>query len=225
VLYYLIMKFKIQWSKFTFGWPWLPKEEVAKILLSFVLLGLVGFFLNLFYQSKTWNRQTRYELFKSELDDNRHTLSEITELIEQRLFATQRFMWAVEDRKVIESSWEEYMEVVQKWNLNDQMLQNKIAQMLGWEMASQFLTDVKDLENEEPKSIHYKFVRIHEHLIALRKCYYSGCNFENDLNQATKLIEDLIEQETKFLGDLNGAIIEKYTKFTRDPSKFLDNMY
>lgn len=215
------IKSKIKW--FASLWPFIEKEEFFKILFSFVVVGLIGSYLNSSFQNKSWERQVRYELLKNELEDNNKTILELTSLTEQRLFSAKQFIWAVKDNKpkIAEESWVNYMESVNKWNINSTVLQTKLAQMSGYETAAELLTYTDDLNNEIPNSIHYKFVKLHQNLLSLRECYYSGCNQQAILMKLDRYIDTLTEQQTKLIGKLNDLTIKKYNSLKLSPSNYL----
>jgi len=206
------------------GWPFLGKEEFSKIVISFVLLVLVGGYLNSNFQERSWERQVRYELLKNEIETERELISEITGLVDQRLFAVEQVIWAIKDnrRNNMPDLWQGYMETVNRWNINDNVIQTRLVQMFGYEVAAEFLTDTDDKNNVIPLSIHYKFYEIHQSLLSLKGCVQLGCDYQKDLKRIGALIEALSEQQSRFLGDLNARLISKNNLLKASPSAYMD---
>ena len=202
-------------------WPLLSKEELSKILISFIFIAVIGGYLNYSFQRQTWERQVNYELLKNELADEKNTVSELTSLVEERLYATKQLIWASKDGKSLENYWHVYMEAVNKWNINNKLLQTKLVQISDYETAAQFLTYEDDLNNTEPSSIHYKFYKIHEDLLFLKKCYHPTCNKEKEIKNLEEKINTLTEQETNLIVKLNEVTIKKYNNLKLNPFDYL----
>lgn len=205
-------------------WP-LSKEETSKIILSFFLLCLVGTYLNHQFQTQSWERQVQYDILKDDFEEKRQVLLDLTQLVNERLFATQKVLWSLEDGNEvrISGSWERYLGVVEKWNQNISLMQQRLVRSFGYEVASELLTYDDDLNNMVPGSIHYKFYKVHQELAAMRECYYNGCLIPHDSTKVESLIDHLIAQETLLLSRLNYGVNEYYGKLQSSPVELIKN--
>jgi hypothetical protein len=196
--------------------------EVFKIILSSVLIYGFGSLLNSQIQTQYWDRQVRYELLSNKIVKDNAVLDEVTSAINERLFASKQFIWSVRDSKdaSLSESWNQYYETVIQWNNKSELLQSRLLQMAGAETAAQFLTYEDDLNLDIPNSIHYKFYKIHQLLLHIKGCYYSGCNIRQDFYQLDKLIGALTEQETILVGKLNGGITKTNNLLLKSPSNY-----
>lgn len=175
-------------------WPPLPKEEFFKIILSFIFLVLAGSILNFIFQQDSWTRQAKFELAKTELDNDRQIASGLSPLIDERLFTAQQVIEAIKDnnQNEINNAWSAYMEAVSKWNTNSSGYQAKLDLAFNYDIGGQLQADIDDLNNEIPNSIHYKFVKIHQNLLSLKSCFNSGCEKQSYLAKLSKLIVSLL---------------------------------
>lgn len=212
----------IKWLKDLY--PFLSKEEFFKILFSFILLGSVGTWLNHKFQEGSWERNVKYELFKIDLDADKDTVSGLAGLIDKRLFAAQQVVWVIDGGRTsaIESTWQTYMETVVDWNENVSLYQTEVAKLSDDVLAGELLREEDDLNNEIPKSIHYKFYRIHQNLLLLKECFYSNCDKSSRLTETSLLLEALNDQKFKYIATVNQIMANKAAGLKSSPADFLD---
>jgi hypothetical protein len=204
-------------------WPLIPKEEFFKILFSALFAFSAGWFLNCVFQKATFEREARFELVKTEINESKSTVFEVMSLVDQRLFLTQKVIWVIEsgDKNNVTKEWNEYMDVINKWNENDLVLQARLNQAFGYEVGGQFLSGSEDKRQKIPTSIHYKFYKIHEKILDLKNCLYSSCNNEEGIrNRIDLLMEELNKQQSILFANLNSALIKKQNNLRKSPTIF-----
>jgi len=140
---------------------WL-NSDFSLLITGFILTAIVGKYLSTFLQKKSWERQTKIDIYQKKYDNGVKFLDELSKLIGTRFFLLQKLFWAIEEGndervKIIEK---EYFSIVNRWNFEYFMNRNKIRLLVSDEMANYFL-DYSDYYKSKPKSIHYKFVLTH----------------------------------------------------------------
>ena len=151
-------------------WDYL-NSDLIRLLLGFILTTLAGAIIANLFQKKSWQRQTRIDLYRKRYEEGTKFLDELSELVGKRYYLLQRFLWAVENGNTdkVEVASKEYFEIVKVWNSCYFKNRNKVRLLISDEMANYFL-DYKDDNNpDKPKSLHYKFVLAHKKVIELQK--------------------------------------------------------
>ena len=132
-------------------------------------------------------------------------------LIDNRLLNAQRVVWLIQDGNYNDfpEIWSQYMNSVIEWNINVNNYQSQIAYSFSRDLSSELLADTDDLNNEIPNSIHYKFYRMHELILKVRACFYSGCDKTNDLENLRSIFSIFIDKKFRFFDSLNNSLKEK----------------
>ena len=196
------------------------KGELMRIGLTFILVGLIGggigILLNKEYQDSSWERDVKYELAKTEVEDGKKLIFELSALMDQRWFAAHQIFWIITEgeRAVDEDVWNAYMQTVTDWNRNVGTFQSRLIDFSGTDIARELLTYEDDLNNEIPTSIHYKFFRIHERLSNLKNCAL-GCDYQGNITKLNALIQALTDQKSRLLSDLNIELSSRKENFSK----------
>ncbi len=138
-------------------------SKFSLLIGGFVLTTIVGKYLTTFLQRKSWERQTKIDLYQKKYDNGTKFLDELSKLIGTRFFLLQKLLWAIEDenQERIEKVEKDYFAVVHSWNSEYYMNRNKVRLLVSDEMANYFLDYADDRNPQKPKSLHYKFVFTH----------------------------------------------------------------
>lgn len=132
------------------------------MLSGFILTTVFGSGLAFIWQTISWRRQTRLELFRRRYEEGIELLNQLSSLIDRRLYALLKVKWALENsnQEEIEAKEIPYYSIVQEWNEHLRMNRGKIRLLIGEKYALAFL-DYDDEDKELPNSLHFKFVKTH----------------------------------------------------------------
>jgi hypothetical protein len=138
--------------------------DQGKLLFGFVLTTLVGGVLTSVFQWLSWRRQARIDLFRQRYVEGTQLLEQLSSMIDKRYFRLQRLVWAIGDsalpEKIVQRE-KEYFEAVVEWNEKLRSIHNRLRLLVGDSVALQFLDYADDYRQQDPQSLHYKFVKAH----------------------------------------------------------------
>jgi hypothetical protein len=144
-------------------WRILDTDQ-GKLLASFALTTIAGGALAYLFQSLSWRRQVRLDLFRQRYSDGWQLLEQLSSMVDRRYFRLQRLIWAIADGAAPETvavREREYFEAVIEWNEKLRSFHNRVRLLIGDNEALQFLDYADDFRQDEPQSLHYRFVRAH----------------------------------------------------------------
>lgn len=182
----------------------LRKEWFHQTITTFILIILIGGLYNSYLQNKINERQIKYENYKFQLEKKDYTTKLVSENIDLRYLKAIRVLASINSNK----NWEEYMESVTQWNIQKEQMRQNIVKYFDWGMASELISDENDSDSEIPKTIHYKFVKLHNYLVEIRNGDYTKIKKAQDLlykeigPQKDKLITQMIENQVELNGNL-----------------------
>ena len=181
------------------------QSPLGLLLIGFLLTSLLGSLFATRLQNAAWERQTRLEVFRKRYDEGIALLDHLSALIDKSYFALQRFLWALEDGnddEYIKTKEQEYFKMVVEWNGLLRSNRNKIRLLVGEAQANRFLDYGDDGRPENPKSIHYQHVKVHNIVLAVK---------EGKLDKVTgqKEIERYNWEISAFLEDLTTVFAQR----------------
>lgn len=92
--------------------------DLLKILITFIFTSVIGGYLTSQFQKKNWEHQRK--LLKLERYDEQATkiFEDISSILDQRMFRYRQIIYAfrTEDEKRIETAFQEYRDVLFRWN-------------------------------------------------------------------------------------------------------------
>jgi hypothetical protein len=138
------------------------------LLEAFALTTVAEGILTYYIQKRSWNRQTKLDLYKRKYDEGIKFLDELSELIGNRLFFLQKLLWAINDNDTerIANIEKAYFPIVDAWNNRYYKNRNKIRLLVNEGSADSFLSYADDNKGDAPNSLHYKFVIAHRKVMA-----------------------------------------------------------
>ena len=153
--------------------------------------------MSIFFQKRAWKRQTKVDLYRKRYDEGAVFLDELSELVGERYYLLQKFLWAIEaeDSERIEKTSNDYFETVTYWNTCYFKNRNKIRLLVSDKMANYFLDYKDDQKLDKPISLHYKFVVAHKKVMEAKK-------EKAKLNAATMAVTQLNWKCSAFLEHL-----------------------
>lgn len=136
--------------------------NLQSLVGAFVVTTIGGGLVGAWFQRVAWARQARMELFKQAYVDGNQLFADVANLIDRRYFRLQRWFMSVRDNgeddrvRLRESS---YFEAVAEWNESLRLTHNRVRMHLGERQALRFLDYADDFRPDDPRSLHYRFVR------------------------------------------------------------------
>lgn len=200
----LIKFFKKIWNLFKKIYFFLKKEELHTTVIGFLLTGVlvtaVVFRLNSNFQKQESERQRQFEMFRFNLEKKDETITLVSSKIDSRHLASFRVLSNVGSQR----TWDTYIESVEEWNIAQGQIRTKLATYYDWNFAAEIISESNDSSDIVPKTIHYKFVRLHNLLVSIR------LGDKTKINEANKLLEEIQKQRD----DLTTRMIEELKKGT-----------
>jgi hypothetical protein len=144
-------------------WRTLGSDQ-GKLLAGFVLTTVIGGVLAYLFQSLSWRRQVRIDLFRQRYVEGTQLLEQVSSMVDKRYFRLQRLLWVISDHAPPEKIAErekEYFEAVVEWNEKLRSIHNRLRLLVDDSAALQFLDYGDDYRQEAPQSLHYRFVKAH----------------------------------------------------------------
>ncbi len=138
--------------------------EQGKLLFGFVLTTIAGGVLAYIFQWFSWRRQARIDLFRQRYSEGELLLKQVSSLIDRRYFRLQRLVWSLVDNATPEKIAErekDYFKTVVEWNEKLRSIHNRLRLLIGEHVALQFLDYADDYRQDDPNSLHYRFVKTH----------------------------------------------------------------
>lgn len=151
-------------------WDLLGSEQ-GKLLAGFLLTTLLGGWLGYLVQALSWKRQAKLDLFQQRYKEGTEFLERLSVLIDRRYFGLQRLFWAIEsnvEAKKLAVREREYFQTVVEWNHNLRSAHNRIRILIGENEALAFLDYGDDFRLDDPRSLHYRFVKAHRAVTAAK---------------------------------------------------------
>ncbi len=182
----------------------LKKEWFHQTITTFILIAIIGGLYNSYLQNKINDRQREYENYKFQLEKKDYTTKLVSENIDLRFLKATRVLASINSI----NNWEEYMESVTRWNIQKEQMRQNVAKYFNWEIASIIISEENDSNKEMPKTIHYKFVKLHNYLVDIRNGDYSKIKKAQNLlyneigPQKDILITQMIENQIALNGNL-----------------------
>jgi hypothetical protein len=149
------------------SWRFLGTDQ-GKLLVGFALTTIAGGALAYVFQSLSWRRQARLDLYRQRYADGSLLLEQLSSMVDRRYFRLQRLIWVVGDGAPAEKVAErerEYFETVVEWNEKLRSVHNRIRLLIGETEALQFLDYADDFRPNDPQSLHYRFVKAHRQVL------------------------------------------------------------
>jgi len=95
-------------------------HDLTLLLIGFVFTTVIGGSLGYYFQGKSWRYENNARRYEAEVTKASEIFDEISSLIDRRLYATRRLVWAYKDNDTeeIKKQREIYQQVVYDWNGN-----------------------------------------------------------------------------------------------------------
>jgi hypothetical protein len=141
------------------------------VVLGFLLSSVLGGLVTYAFQRLSWRRQAKLELYSQRYRDGNEFLDRLSSLIDRRYYALMRLLWAVQESAPPETYDEReqaYFKTVIGWNNNLRAMHNRVRILVGEEKALAFLDYEDDYRQDDPRSLHYRFVAAHRALMAAK---------------------------------------------------------
>ncbi|PPK89086.1 hypothetical protein CLV84_0001 [Neolewinella xylanilytica] len=182
------------------------------LLLGFGLSSVVGTYIADRLQQRSWERQSqleeerrdyewsrekKFELLRRKLDDGQNSLESISDLINLRFYRLQNAYINIVQGNVAlaNSSWNEYFDVVEEWNVKLLINQNNIRRLVNEEesiLFNNYETDNPDLV--KAYSIHGQFYLAHQEILDLLRCLRrENCRINSDQKESANEMLRLLD--------------------------------
>jgi len=138
--------------------------EQGKLLFGFILTTILGGALAYLFQSLSWRRQVKLDLFRQRYMDGTQLLEQLASMVDKRYWRLQRLVWVIAggaSPEKVAMREKEYFETVVEWNEKLRSVHNRLRLLVGEAEALQFLDYADDYRQEDPVSLHYRFVKAH----------------------------------------------------------------
>lgn len=137
-------------------------SSLQSLILGFVLTTVIGGLIGAWFQRAAWRRQARLELLKQAYLDANELFADVSNLVDTRYFRPYRWFLCVQDddaEERIADRERRYFDVVATWNEALRIRHNRIRMHLGEDRALAFLDYADDFRQDEPRSLHYRFLK------------------------------------------------------------------
>lgn len=113
-------------------------HELALLLVGFGLTTIVGGSLGYYFQQKSWTNESNVRRYEGELSKSSEIFDDISGLLDRRLYATRRLIWAHKEGDVdeVKIQREAYRQAVYEWNGNLNRNLARIERYFGKEMRA-----------------------------------------------------------------------------------------
>lgn len=94
-------------------------HELVLVLVAFFLTTICGGLLGFYFQNRGWERQHRDNVLQSEKESAEKVFSEISQLIDTRMYKMRRVFWGYKfelGKNEIKDRWVEYENTLDAWN-------------------------------------------------------------------------------------------------------------
>ncbi|MBP6974557.1 MAG: hypothetical protein KBB54_01290 [Candidatus Pacebacteria bacterium] len=174
-------------------YKFLKEEQLHQTVLSFILtltfITVGGLWFNSHFQNRQDLRQREYEFYRFQLEKKDETMAFVSENINLRYLNSVRVLYSPNSEDV----WKRYTDSVTEWNITLEQMRQKMATYYGWELTSKLIDEGSDSLSDTPKTIHYKFTKLHTYLIAIRNGDFSK------LKKAQQLQQEIVNQKDEVL--------------------------
>jgi hypothetical protein len=85
-------------------------------------------------------------------------------MVDRRYFRLQRLVWSLTEnapQEKIDQREKDYFKTVVEWNEKLRSIHNRLRLLVGDSVALQFLDYADDYRQDDPESLHYRFVKTH----------------------------------------------------------------
>src|SRR3954466_5738704 len=116
-------------------------SDLFLLAVGFVLTTVAGTVIGSQLQQRSWEKQTRIDLFHKRYEEGTDFLHALSTLIGRRFFGLQRLLWALGDASAtkIQKLELEYFGIVNRWNSTYWRNRNDIRLLIGEVQALEFL--------------------------------------------------------------------------------------
>jgi hypothetical protein len=173
------------------------------LVMGFILTTIAGALISTWLQTQTWNRQTRVDLYRKRHEEGSQFLDELGKLIGNRFFQLQRYFWAIKDMQnedmqddKLRAVEAEYFDTVAEWNSVLRLNRSKIRLLVGDTQALLFLDYGDDARGDNPRSIHYLFVKAHEAVDGVKKGEVDTYSARAKISRLNKAISGYLDALT-----------------------------
>ena len=182
-------------------------SSLQSLFLGFLLTTVVGGLIGAWFQRAAWRRQARLELLKQAYLDANELFADVSNLVDARYFRLYRWYLCVQDDEAEDKTADRerrYFEVVARWNEELRTRHNRIRMHLGEDRALAFLDYADDFHQDEPHSLHYRFLKCTRLVQAARRD-------RNLVSTALEEINKLNWALTAFANDAADEIMRRAT--------------
>jgi len=172
--------------------------DLEKLLVGFLLTSVLGGLLTFWLNRLTFARQARLDLLRRRHEEGVRFLDDLSSLVDRRLFALQRFLWAVDsgDPERLARHETAYFETVAEWNGKLRSNRNKARLLVGQKFADDFLDYSDDQRLDAPRSLHYHFALAHRSVLAAKSRSVSVTEAHGVLDRLNWHCSDFLEALT-----------------------------
>ena len=157
-------------------------NQIILILIGFFLTTVCGSIIGYILQDRAWDKQNRSNILMFERELAEKAFSDISSLIDERMYVMRRVYWAYKlekEKSKKDERWEEYENILLKWNRNlnknfsllqiyfGKSFRKVFEEKIHWEFRKigQLLEKIKyksDVTTSELNEIANKFDRLNE---------------------------------------------------------------
>lgn len=145
------------------GWkeviPQIAKHPVFVLVMGFFLTGVLGTFLTYRWQQREWDRQQIKEstewreqqirlLRTREIEEKHEIVEQVTKLVSDNNAAAKNILLRLEQWRNKEEVFKEYIQLMQNWNSNSSLLQQRVAIHFKGEGVNTMLQQIVDKEDQ-----------------------------------------------------------------------------
>jgi len=195
-------KLKLDQEKFAYE----KSQSNRNLILGFVLTTAGGSYITWLLGTRTWNRQTKIDLYRQRVEEGTAFLDTFSQAVGERYFLMQRLLWMLgdQDAKRLERLEKEYFRCVVHWNSTYWFNRNKIRLLVSDEQANAFLDYQDDFRPDQPQSLHYLFVKAHREVLKTK-----AGNISRSEAQAT--VDNLNWACSAYLENLTTSFLDRTT--------------
>jgi hypothetical protein len=143
-------------------------NDLAQLLITFFLTSILGGLFGYYLNRAAFKRQARLDLLKQRYQEGIAFLDDLSSQGDRRFFMLQRLLWAVDEQQPERLSRieTEYFQTVLDWNTALRSHCNKARLLVGQDFADEILDYADDHRPDDPRSLHYHFVKVHKDIHA-----------------------------------------------------------
>lgn len=176
-------------------------DDLVLMIVGFILTGVCGKYFTSILSKKSWIKQTKYSLFKSEYDEGKAVIDDLSDMIGSRLFTLEMAL--------SKNDSEEICELVNvnaifddEWDEQVFKIRSKLKYFLGEDYASRFYCYNDEYAFGNPESLHFMFINVYTELLNM-------CRNDTSERDVKNKVATLKFRSSAFIEDINSEFMSR----------------